>query len=112
MALEVDERSLIDSFLYHQYKGMDIYSKHEYDEPLTIKNVRIDRSAVYAIVSNENKLIASSIIFCYASATQPFIHFKEQSKVEFDGKEYIITKVILNKEPKADKVWSYELEVI
>lgn len=112
--LTVDGRMLVDSFMYYEYggDGDGIWQGEEYAEPVEISNVRIDRSTHYSRDNMQTKIVAEAIIFCYASHTKPLKGFKEQSKVSYDGKEYIINKVVMNKEPFADKVWSYELELI
>lgn len=111
--LKVDSKMLVDSFIYEEYKGFDdVWQTESFADPVTVEKVRIDRSTVYSRDSTQSKIIAESVIFCFASATSPFKDFKEESRVTFDGKQFIIKKVITKKEPFADKVWSYELEVL
>lgn len=110
--LKVNPKMLVDEFVYEEYVEEGDWGEDSYKEPVTIKNVRIDRNAVYSRDKTQTQIVADSIIFCYASATSPFIDFKEQSKVTFDGKEYVIRKVVLNKEPFQNAIFSYELEVL
>jgi len=112
-ALTVDPNWLVDSFEYHEYTGeKDTFGKVKYADPVTVRNVRIDYSKVWKRNKTEAVVTANAVIFCVASHTTPFLDFKEQSKVEMDGKEYIIQKIIKNKEPYHDTLWSIELEVI
>ena len=111
--LKVDSKMLVDSFIYEEYAGLDdVWQKESYKEPEAIEKVRIDRTTVYSRDSTQSKIVAESVIYCFASATSPFKDFKEESRVTFDGKQFIIKKVVINKEPFADKIWSYELEVL
>ena len=111
-ALTVDPKWLVDSFVYYEYLKNDEFGKSIYSDPVTINNVRVDYSTQFTRDKTESKVIANAVIFCFASATTPFLAFKEQSKVTMDGKEYVIQKVVTNKEPYNDTLWSYELEVI
>lgn len=110
--LNVDPAVLIDSFEYCQLLEKDEYGKEIYQAPIFIDRVRIDRTSVFSRTGKERRLMANGIIFCFASATEPFLEFKERSKVKFDNREYTIEKVIINKEPYRNAIWSYELEVV
>lgn len=110
--LKVDPKMLVDEFVYEEFESNDDWGETVYKEPVTVTNVRIDRNTVYSRDKTQTQIVADSIIFCYASATSPFIDFKEQSRVTFDGNEYVIKKVVLNKEPFQNAIFSYELEVL
>lgn len=104
-------KSLIDSFEYHEYDGINDWSEPTYNPGITIDNVRIDRSVSYA--ANDGKTVLyDAVIFCYLGLTNPMLSFKEQSKVHFDGQDKTIVKVIVNKEPFNDTIYSVELEVV
>lgn len=104
-------KTLIDSFEYHEYIGINDWSEPVYNEPLSVSNVRIDRSVSYS--ANDGKTVLyDAVIFCYAGLTDPLLSFKEQSKVHFDGQDKTIVKVIINKEPFKDTIYSVELEVV
>lgn len=91
--LDVPIEMLVDSFVYEEYDGVDRNQVPKYKESEMIENVRIDRNRTYYRDSEESGIRAEAKIFCYASATEPFLEFKEQSKVTFDDKEYIIRLV-------------------
>lgn len=112
MALNVDPSWLIDSFEYFEFIKNDTMQKPIYKSSEIIENVRIDRNVVFSRDSKETKVLADGVIFCFASDTTPFVEFKEQSKVKYDGRDRIIKKVIPNYEPDSKVLWSYELEVL
>ena len=102
---------LIDSFEYHEYEGVDDWSEPLFAPGVTIENVRIDRSVNYS-VSNEKTVLYNGVIFCYEGLTEPLLDFKEQSKVHYDGQIKTLNRVVVNKEPFKDQVYSIELEVV
>ena len=85
--------------------------KVQYKEPVTIEMCRIDRNTVFSRDTNEDKVVADAVIFTYADHTEPFIEFREQSKVTYDNKAKFITKVVYVSEPYSNKPFAYELEV-
>ena len=110
--LKVPKRMLVDEFVYKEYLGIERDKKPAYSEAITVKNTRIDRQTVFSRDTNDSKIVARAVIFCYADHTTPFKPYKERSLVEFDGKEYTVTNVIPIKHWALDKIWAYELEVI
>lgn len=110
--LRVPKHMLVDEFNYSEYIGIGRDKKPEYSEAIEIKYVRIDRQTVFSRDTNDVKIIAKAVIFCYADHTTPFKAFKERSIVSFDDKKYTLTNVIPIKHWALDKVWAYELEVI
>lgn len=110
--LRVPKSLLVDQFNYSEYVGIGRDKKPEYSETVTVKFVRIDRHSVFSRDTNDTKIVANAVIFCYADHTTPFQPFKPQSLVEFDGRSYITTNVIPIKHWAIDKVWAYELEVL
>jgi len=112
--LKVDKRMLVDSFDYVEWvgKGEVFAGDDQYKDPVTIDYVRIDYQSGFSRDKTEAKHSVKAIIFCYASATTPFMNFKERSKVIIDGKEYVIETVVPCKEPHRNTLWSIELEVV
>jgi len=111
-ALQVDKRLLYDSFMYQELKERTRFETDEYSEPTEVEFVKIDRNEVYEIKGKERKKVANGIIFCYAAHTTPFIKFKKESKVVFNGGEHTIVKVIQLDHPYKKEVWGYELEYL
>lgn len=109
--LYVDPNWLIDSFGYREFVKSD-RNGPVYMETQEITKCRINHKSIFSQDSSEKKIVADGKVYCYASATNPFLEFKEQSKIIIDGKERTITKAKRFKEPMVDKVFSYELEFI
>lgn len=101
----------IDDFIYEEFIK-DGWNGAGYEPPIIIKNARIDRGSEYSSSASGKQLLYNSLIFCYEGITTPIPTFKEQSKIVFDGKEHIITKVIPIYEAYDKVIYSYELEVV
>ena len=110
--IQMDERVLVDSFEYSEFIDVDRFNQPSFKESLKVEHVRIDRNTVFSKDTNDNKVIAEAVIFCYAGLSDPFIEFKERSKVTFDGIERTIQKVVYITEPYTELPFSYELEVM
>ena len=108
----MDELLLIDSFIYEEFDGEDRNHKPKFKEPKTIDKVRVDRTNVFSSDNNQQKIVASAIIFCYAGLSTFSDPFKERSRVLFDGTYKTIEKVIKVNQPYSDEVFAYELEVL
>lgn len=104
---------LIHEIVYEGYTGKkDSWGNPKYDNPITIKHVRFDDSTVFSRDNTQTKVLANAVIFVDAVNSIPIIDFKEQSKVTFNGKEYIIQKVVPCYHPTDNSVHHWELEVI
>ncbi|MCL1948594.1 MAG: minor capsid protein [Turicibacter sp.] len=112
MKLKVDARALIHEIAYEAFKGKDRWGEETFGEPVRVENCRVDLAGVYQHTGSERKLVAKGIVFCYASATVPFLEFKEQSKVSFNGEAFVIVKAIPVYEPWQNTLFGYELEVV
>lgn len=108
----IDERLLVDSFEYEEYLSEDRNHNPVFADSLTIDKTRIDRSNVFSSDSNEQKIVASAVIFCYSGLTTNFKPFKERSRVFYDGTYKTIQKVIKVTQPYSSEVFAYELEVL
>lgn len=104
--------SLVDTVVYGQITGKDDYQRPMYAAPVTISNVRIDRTTKYSYTSGGRDILYNAVIFCYAGMTTPLQDFIIESRVTFDGQEHIITNVLKNHEPYSDEMYSIELEVV
>lgn len=104
--------SLIESVVYREYVGEGDYNNRVYADRIAIGHVRVDRSPKFSWSGNGKVLLYSAVVFCYEGLTEPLPKFKEQSLLEFDGREHTIVQVIKTKEFDADKLYSYELEVV
>ena len=110
--LKVDSRWLTDEFCYFEFTGeTDDYGVEMYEEPQLIKNCKIELISQFNRKSMKTDNDTNAVIFCYASATTPFLQFKKRSKVSILGEEYEIKKVLPFKEPSGNELWSIEIEV-
>lgn len=103
---------LVDSFQYSEPVGRNDWNEPIYSEVITVDNCRIDREAVFTSSASGKQLLYNAIIFCYTGRTNPMPEFKTEGKVEFDGKEHQIQKVIPIKEPYRDEIYAFEIEVL
>lgn len=103
---------LIHTISYEEYQGVDDWNNEEFAEPIDIEHVRFDDSTVFSRDNEQNKILADAIIFVDAKHSAPKIDFKEKSKIIFNGKDYVIKKVIPCYHPTKNKIHHYELEVI
>ena len=110
--IAMDPKVLVHEFEYSEYIGQDRYKQPEYGEPITIERVRVDESSVFSRDGDQKKILANAIIFLYNGLSSYFGPFKEQSKVVFNGKEYIIQKIVPVSEPYSKELFSIELEVL
>jgi hypothetical protein len=104
--------SLVDTIVYEKITGKDDYQKPQYDAPITVSNVRIDRTTKYSYTSDGRDILWNAVIFCYTGLSKPMQDFTEESRVTFDGKGHIIRNVLKNCEPYSPEVYSIELEVV
>lgn len=102
---------LSESIVYRSYQGQGDWNKPQYGNPVSVNKVRIDRTPVYSASTAGKALLYNAVVFCYDGLTSPLPDFKEESIVEFDGVEHIITKVIMLKEPHSERLFGVELVV-
>ena len=110
--LRIPKSVLVDKFIYREYIGIGRDKQPTYGEPINIDFVRIDRHTVFSRDTNDARIVAKAVIYCYADHTTPFLPYLERSLIEFDGKEYTITNLITVNHWARNEVWAYELEVI
>lgn len=103
---------LVDDFIYAEYIGENKYSEPQYAAPVIIKRCRIDRGSQYTSTTSGKQLLFNGLVICYEGMTTPLIEFKAQSRISYDGKDHIITKVIPVYEAYDAVIYSYELEVV
>lgn len=104
---------LIHEIVYEGYTGeKDDWGNEKFEEPIAIKHVRFDDSTVFSRDQMQTKVLANAIIFVDAKNSSPIPEFKEQSKVRFNNREYVIQKVVPCYYPTKNEVRHYELEVI
>ena len=105
---------LIHEIKYEKYTGnRDSYGNLIYDDPITIKFVRVDNETVFSRDTTDTKIVANAVIFIDSThSTNVPGKFVEQSKITFKGDVFTLKKVIEAYYPTKDKIRHYELEVV
>jgi Phage protein Gp9. len=105
---------LIHTVVYRGYTGQnDGWGNPVYEDPITIENVRVDNSTVFSRDSTQTKIQADAVIFVDTVHSKPLpAEFKEQSVIEFNGKEFVLQKVVPCYFPDRNEIHHWELEVI
>ena len=101
----------IDEFQYKEYIGENDWSEPVFAEPVLIEHCRIDRGSEYSSNSSGKQLLYDAVVFCYEDITTPLPTFKDQSVINLDNIDRVITKVIPIYEAYGNTIYSYELEV-
>lgn len=110
--LKIAKKLLVHSFEYYEFISANRNHVATYKNPVTIENCRIDFATIYSRDKSQKQVVANMLILCYKDVTVPFIDFKEQSKIVYQDKEYILQKVIPITQPYSKELFSYELEVL
>lgn len=108
----VPRQMLVDSFIYEEFQGKGRDHNPKYADPVTIEMARIDRQKTYGENSQEAAIRSNATIYTFAPLTTPFLDFKEQSRVRFDGREYVVVEVRKLKHWYLNEVMAYELDVM
>lgn len=104
---------LIHDIIYEGYTGRsDDWGNDKFEEPITIKHVRFDDSTVFSRDNTQTKVLANAVVFVDVKNSYPIPEFKEQSRVTFNSKVYIVQKVVPCYYPTKNAVRHYELELI
>lgn len=107
------KRWLIHEIIYEGFTGKkDDWGNDLYEKPITIKFVRFDDSTVFSRDNTQTKVLANAVIFVDSKHSTPILEFKEQSKVKFNNKDYVIQKVVPCYYPDKNAIHHWELEVI
>jgi len=105
---------LIHEIKYEEYTGnRDSYGNYIYDDPITIKFVRVDNETVFSRDTTDTKIVANAVVFVDSTySTNLPNKFIEQSKITFNDKNYTLKKVVEAFHPIKNAVHHYELEVV
>ncbi|PWU66576.1 putative minor capsid protein [Gracilibacillus dipsosauri] len=104
---------LIHSIEYAKWTpDKDDWGNPIYWDAVPINNVRFDDSTVFSRDSTQTKILANAVIFVDAKNSNPIPEFVEESKITFNGKEYVLKRIIPCYFPKRNEIRHYELEVI
>lgn len=93
----------------------DRYNKPEYEPEQQIENIIFQPQTIYSGSNNNREVVANAIAFLFAGVSTPFPKLGKDhigSKLIFEGKEYTIQKIIDNRSPFSNEIYTYELEVL
>ncbi|WP_307994982.1 putative minor capsid protein [uncultured Weissella sp.] len=70
---------------------------------------------IYSGTGNDRTITANGVLFLYAGVTTPMPSLTNAdigSTIEIEGSSYKIQRIIDNREPFSNDIWSYEIEVL
>lgn len=92
-----------------------VYPKPTYDDPITVQSVVFQPQTIYTGTNNDRQIVANAVVFLYKNISQPIPKLSKAnigSKITFEGEEYTVQKIVDNRNPFSNELWSYELEVL
>lgn len=114
-AVDVDPHWLTDTVTLAKRTGMDDWQKPTYGDPVTVPNVRIDRSTVYSGDSNSRTIVANAVVYIYTKYAGEMPVLDDlwlNGTCTYDGRPHIIKTVSRMDAPGEPIIWGYELEVL
>lgn len=111
-SIAIPKKLLIHSVDYYRHNGKNDWGGVDYADAVNVKHVRVDLTTIYSKDLTQNRIVAEGIVFVDSVNSNPVPSFTEQSKLVFDGKDYVITKVIPCYNPTSNSIHHYELEMI
>ena len=105
---------LIHTIIYEEkIPGKDSYGNPLFDNPVAIERVRFDDSTVFSRDNTQTKVLADAVIFVDStnSINVPS-RFVEESKITFNGRGYVLKKIVDCYYPRKNEIRHFELEVI
>ncbi len=112
--MKLPKQWLIHDIIYEEkLPGKDSHGNPLFANPVIIKRVRFDDSTVFSRDSNETKVLANAVVFVDGVNSENVPgSFKEESKITFNGDEYVIKKIVDCYYPKKNEIHHWELELI
>lgn len=100
--------------IYRMPSGVkDKYGKQTQVDTI-INNCVVQQETIYSGTNNGRQVVANAVIFLYADVTNPMPKLDKTSqgnKIIFEGVEYTIQRIVDNRNPSNNEVWSYEVEL-
>ena len=101
--------------IYRMPSGVkDKYGKQTQVDTI-INNCVVQQETIYSGTNNGRQVVANAVIFLYSDVTTPIPKLDKTSqgnKIIFEGVEYTIQRIVDNRNPLNNEVWSYEVEVL
>ena len=92
-----------------------LYPESKYNEPIQIDHVVFQPETIYQGTNNDRQIVASAVVFLYVNVSSPMPELTQdnlQSIITFEGHEYTLERLIDNRQPFSNELFSYELEVL
>lgn len=105
---------LIHTIIYEEkLPGKDSHGNPLFASPITIEYVRFDDETVFSRDATNAKILANAIVFVDTThSTNLPNNFVEESKITFNGNDYVLKKIVDCYYPDKNEIRHYELEVI
>lgn len=84
-------------------------------EQVELKHCVVQPQTIYSGSNNDRTIVANAVVYLYAGITMPLPTITKHnvgSKLVFEGEEYTVQKIVDNREPFSNELYSYELEVL
>ncbi|MBS0949522.1 capsid protein [Weissella minor] len=85
------------------------------DEITDLNHVVYQATTIYTGVGNDRQITANGVLFLYTGVTKPMPTITQAdvgAYVQVGTDTFKITRIVENKHPFKDEVWSYEIEVL
>lgn len=95
--------------------GYDKWQKPKYDKSVIINHMIFQPQTVYSGTNNNREVVANAIAFLFAGVSEPLPKINKDhvgSLIIFEGETYVLQKIVDNRNPFSNEVYSYELEVL
>jgi len=105
---------LIHTIVYEEkLPGKDSHGNALFDNPIAIEHVRFDDSTVFSRDNTQTKVLANAVIFVdTTNSINAPNKFVEESKITFNGHDYVLKKIVDCYYPNKNEIRHFELEVI
>lgn len=84
-------------------------------EDISVEHCVVQPQTIYSGSNNNRTIVANAVVFFYSGITKPLPILNRKhvgSELTFEGQNYVIQKIVDNRDPFSNEVWSYELEVL
>ena len=95
--------------------GHDKWQKPIFSDPIDIHYMIFQPQTVYSGTNNNREVVANAIAFLFGGVSDPMPKITKNhvgSIVIFEDEEYTIQKIVDNRNPYSNEIYSYELEVL
>lgn len=85
------------------------------DVKVVYKYIVFQPTTIYSGTGNDRTITANGVLFLYANVTTPMPNLSKNDVgafVEIEGNTYKIQRIVDNRDPFSNDIWSYEIEVL